>query len=164
AVPVATGCAQPSQHFPAGPAGVGPHEAKQIQHHGHPQREHGDPYPRLLVHDGEDEDEDDDHNGQGECRRVAVEEDEVPGVVGIPDDGVTGEVPGLSILPDTPRRVEPCRICHCGHHDCQQQEVLPQAILQWSVSSIFGFLIFIGHFLAGDRAVKGRSELPQGVS
>uniref|UniRef100_A0A0E0PWM5 Uncharacterized protein n=2 Tax=Oryza TaxID=4527 RepID=A0A0E0PWM5_ORYRU len=43
AVPVATRRAQPSQHTPAGPSSIGPHEAKQIQHHGHPQWDHGDP-------------------------------------------------------------------------------------------------------------------------
>ena len=50
----------------------------------------------------------------------AVEENKVPGVVGIPDNGVTGEVPGLGILPDTPGWIETCGICHCGCHNSQQ--------------------------------------------
>uniref|UniRef100_A0A0E0HP93 Uncharacterized protein n=1 Tax=Oryza nivara TaxID=4536 RepID=A0A0E0HP93_ORYNI len=80
----------------------GPHKAKQILHHGHPQWKHGDPKVFLLLCDCKAQDEDDDYNGQNERSRIAVEENKVPGVVGIPDNGVTGEVPGLGILPDTP--------------------------------------------------------------
>uniref|UniRef100_A0A0E0A8F1 Uncharacterized protein n=1 Tax=Oryza glumipatula TaxID=40148 RepID=A0A0E0A8F1_9ORYZ len=120
AVPVATRCTQPSQHGPAGPSCIGPHKAKQIQHHGHPQWKHGDPKVFLLLCDCKAQDEDDDYNGQNECSRIAVEENKVPGVVGIPDNGVTGEVPGLGILPDTPGRIETCGICHCGCHNSQQ--------------------------------------------
>uniref|UniRef100_A0A0E0HP98 Uncharacterized protein n=1 Tax=Oryza nivara TaxID=4536 RepID=A0A0E0HP98_ORYNI len=84
-----------------------------------------------LCQDSKDEDEDDDHDGQRECSRVAVEEHKVSAILAIPDDGVTSEVPGLGVLPDTPRRAESCTICHRGHKGGQQKEVLPQIILQW---------------------------------
>uniref|UniRef100_A0A0E0LAM7 Uncharacterized protein n=2 Tax=Oryza punctata TaxID=4537 RepID=A0A0E0LAM7_ORYPU len=76
-----------------------------------------------LCQDSKDEDEYDDHDGQRKCSRVAVEEHNVSGILAISDDGVTSEVPGLSVLPDTPRRVESCAICHRGHKGGQQQEV-----------------------------------------
>jgi len=150
------------ERVPARAGGVGSHEAEQVRHHGRLQRPNGDPLSLGVVDDdlgvgvlvlvvvevGEGEGDDDDHERRGERGGVAVEEGHVPLAVGVPDDGVAGEVPVGRVLPDVPRRAEPGGVRHRGHQRGQQQDVLAELQRDFGRSSII-ILALVGSLVIG---------------
>lgn len=123
-------CAFP---VPGATRSVGSHETEQNQHHDHPQHPNGEPLivpvvadnfgfrvVDIVVHTGEDEGQNYDHERPCERVGVAEEEDQVPRVVGVPDDGVASDVTASRVLPDGPRRAEPGGVRRSGHQQEQQ--------------------------------------------
>jgi hypothetical protein len=83
-------------HLPAAAGSVGTHEAEQAEHHG----ELEGPEPNGVAAQLLDEEQYEDDEGRPERRGVAVEEDEVPPRVAVPEHHVAGVVAVLVLLPE----------------------------------------------------------------
>ncbi|WVZ54544.1 hypothetical protein U9M48_005325 [Paspalum notatum var. saurae] len=112
------------RHLPGAPGGEGAHEADEVEHHAHPERQH------------------DDGQRRDEGRRVAVEEGQVAARVVVAQHRVADDMAGLVLLPEAARRAHAGLVRQAGCEDGQEQQELA-ALLQLPLHVLVVFLLLL---------------------